>query len=277
VTDQTESNDADKHTIVSQPEGGFTTTAPAGGETDSGADVETRDDKGLDAPNGRRAQGPSKQTVARDERRRRSEAKKARKKLWYGIGGGLIALALIAGLVAPSIPNRGPSSDVSVQGSSPSIGTPLPIQAAAVIEDGSLHEKYESLPPTSGPRYSAGVEWGIYETEQPAESLVRNLEEGGLVLHHNISDPVQLDDLRTFIEAQPGYPGCFVLQPYDLQPGTVAITSWGWIDTYDIVDRAAMAEFVADHRNSGPLFMGNTCGADTVLPESPAADYNIVL
>ena len=164
MTDQTESNDTDKKAIVSQPEGGFTATAPAGDEPGSVTNIETRDDKGPGAAGGRRAPGPSKQTMARDERRHRSEAKKARKRLLYGIGGGLIALALIAGLVAPSIPSLGPNPDASVQGSSPSIGTPLPIQAAAVIEDGSLHEKYESLPPTSGPRYSAGVEWGIYET-----------------------------------------------------------------------------------------------------------------
>ncbi|MDA1036090.1 MAG: DUF3105 domain-containing protein [Chloroflexi bacterium] len=255
-------------------------------ELEATGDVEESDDEapgneepvavGAREANGRRAKAPSKQTLAREERRRRSEARKARRKLLYGIGGGFIAAALILGLVLPSTGNlANPSSNSeSAQGATPSVGTPQPIQAASVIESGAAHDAYETSPPTSGPRFAEGVEWGVYDSQQPMEAIVRNLEEGGVVVHHNLSDPAQIDDLRTFIEAQPGYPGCFVMQPYGLDPGVVTITSWGWVDSYDAVDRAALQGFIEDHRNVGPLFLGNTCGADTVLPAGAPVEHD---
>ncbi len=227
----------------------------------------------------RREKGPSKLTISREDRRRRSQARKARRKLLYGVGGGLIAVALITGLVLPSVGHLGvgPSNDGSgsstAQGSTPSVGTQLPIQFAGIVEVGTAHEAYETSPPTSGPRYAEAVEWGAYETQQPDEAVVRNLELGGIVVNHNLSDEAQIDNLETFIEAQPGYPGCFVVQPYEsLASGSVTITSWGWLDSYTAVDRAAMQGFIADHRNAGPLFVGSTCGSDAELATGASVD-----
>ncbi len=234
---------------------------------------------GVPGTGARREKGPSKLTISREDRRRRSQARKARRKLFYGVGGGLIAVALITGLVLPSVGHLGvgPSNDGSgsstAQGSTPSVGTQLPIQFAGIVEVGAPHEAYETSPPTSGPRYAEAVEWGAYETQQPDEAVVRNLELGGIVVNHNLSDEAQIDNLETFIEAQPGYPGCFVVQPYEsLASGAVTITSWGWLDSYTAVDRAAMQGFIADHRNAGPLFVGSTCGSDAELATGASVD-----
>lgn len=229
----------------------------------------------------RRIKGPSKRTIARETRRHRSNARKSRKRLLYGIGGGFIAAALIAGLVLPSVGplggggNSNTTDSATAQGSTPSVGTQQPIQLAGIIEEGAAHDAYETSPPTSGPRYASAVPWGSYEVQQPDEALVRNLEEGGIVVNHNITDFSELENLRTFIYAQDGYPGCFVIQPYEaLAAGAVSITSWGWVDNYNVVDRAALQGFIADHRNAGPLFLGNTCGADTELVAGAPVDHN---
>ena len=84
-------------------------------------------------------------------RRRRSVARKARRRLLLGIGGGAIALALILGLIIPSIGNIAtPTSDGANTGNLPSVGTQTGVQDGGVIEPGAEHEPYATLPPTSG-------------------------------------------------------------------------------------------------------------------------------
>ena len=226
----------------------------------------------------RRERGPSRRTVIREDRRRRSAGRKTRKRTLYGLGGGLIAAMLIAGLFLPSAglgsggrnANTGDGSDSSTsQGDLASVGTSVPIQTASVIEPGAAHGAYNSTPPTSGPRWEEAVDWGVYDVAQADEAVVRNLEQGGVVVNHNLTDQAAIDDLTSYVEAQVGYPGCFVMQPYEaVAPGSVTLTSWGWSESYTGVDRLSMETFVQDHRNNGPLFLGNTCGSDSVVEDA---------
>ena len=224
----------------------------------------------------RRERGPSRRTVIREDRRRRSAGRKTRKRTLYGVGGGLIAAMLIAGLFLPSAglgsggSNTGNGSDSSTsQGVLASVGTSVPIQTASVIEPGAAHVAYNSTPPTSGPRWEEAVDWGVYDVAQADEAIVRNLEQGGVVVNHNLTDQAEIDDLTSYVEAQVGYPGCFVMQPYEaVAPGSVTLTSWGWSKSYTGVDRPSMETFVQDHRNNGPLFLGNTCGSDSVVEDA---------
>ena len=232
------------------------------------------------APTGgrRRERGPSRRTVIREDRRRRSAARKTRKRTLYGLGGGLIAAMLIAGLFLPSAglgsgggsANTGDGSDSNTsRGDLASVGTSFPIQTGSIIEPGAAHVAYNSTPPTSGPRWKEAVEWGVYDVAQADEAIVRNLEQGGVVVNHNLSDQAEIDNLTSYVEAQAGYPGCFVMQPYDaVTPGVVTLTSWGWSESYTGVDRLSMETFVQDHRNNGPLFLGNTCGSDSVVEDA---------
>jgi len=229
----------------------------------------------------RREKGPSRRTVSREDRRRRSASRKTRKRTLYGLGGGAIALMLIAGLFLPNIglnngnqtTNDDGSGSVTSQGDLPSVGTPFAIQTGSVIETGAAHAAYSSNPPTSGPRYEEGVEWGVYAESQADEAVVRNLEQGGVVVNHNLTNQVDIDDLRSYLQSQPGYPGCFVMQPYEsVAAESVTLTSWGWSESYTGVDRLSMEAFVEDHRNDGPLFLSNTCGADTALEAAAPLD-----
>lgn len=282
MTEQTKNDELDGQEPNSQLDAEFDSPVAddEAEDTSTSSDQTRGGERTVTSTGGRRIKGPSKQTIARESRRRRSDAKKSRKRLLYGIGGGFIAAALITGLVLPSLGHLGgggssnATDSPTAQGSLPSVGTQHAIQSASVIETGASHDAYQTSPPTSGPRLAEGVEWGVYDAEQPPEALVRNLEEGGIVVHHNLSDPSQIDDLAAFIEAQPGYPGCFVVQPYQVAAESVTITSWGWSDSYSLVDRAAMQEFIDDHRNVAPLFLGNTCGADTELAAGAAVAHD---
>jgi hypothetical protein len=194
------------------------------------------------------------------------------------LGGGSIALALIAGLLVPSLGQltgaNTPSADLgdsNGDGASTLAGNVIPIQTGAVIEVGTEHDAYSVLPPTSGPRYAEGAPWGVHEAQVDDEFVVRNLEQGGVVVSYNLSDEAATADLRTFVEAQDGYPGCFIMHPYSgITAGSVTLTSWGWIDSYAGVNRGGMQPFVDDHLNAGPEYVSATCG-DTSAAESAAA------
>ena len=212
-------------------------------------------------------------------RRRRSVARKARRRLLLGIGGGAIALALILGLIIPSIGNIAtPSSDGANTGNLPSVGTQTGVQDGGVIEPGAEHEPYAALPPTSGPRYATGAAWGVHEEPVADEFVLRNLEVGGVAVNHNLTDETQRQELLTFFEEQQSIaPGCLILRPYpDLAPRAVALTAWGWSDSFVGLDRSGVQAFIDDHRNQGPLYVGVDCGAnvapepETNAPESEA-------
>jgi hypothetical protein len=217
-----------------------------------------------------RERSPSRRTIIRENRRRRSSARKSRKRTIYGVLGGIVAGALILGITLPSFSHLlTPTQDGDTEGDAATVGTPIATQASSVLADGETYDSYPSVPPTSGPSYAAGVEWGAYEEQQANEAVVRNLEQGAIVANYNLTDEAQIVDLTAYLESQPGYPGCYVLQPHTgVAAGQVTLTSWGWMESFTGVDRPGMQEFVIDHRNDAPLFQGPTCGADTTLPDT---------
>lgn len=216
-----------------------------------------------------RERAPSRRTIQREQRRRRSSSRKARKRTVYGMLGGIVAAALILGLALPSFtglitPDQAASENAT--GNTPSIGTAVPVQASRALADGESYSAYQSVPPTSGPSYATAIEWGFHAEQQPDEAVVRNLQQGGIIANYNLADEAQLVDLKNYLEAQPGYPGCFIIQPHIGVPeDSITLTSWGWMETYTGVDRPGMEEFLQDHRNDAPLFLGLTCGAPTTL------------
>lgn len=214
---------------------------------------------------------PSRNTIARQERRLRSDAKKTRKRRLYTAGGSLIALALIAGLVLPSIGGGSGSSspgnqDVVVKERE---GTEVEIQVGEVIADTSS-TIYATTPPTSGPRLEQPSDWGVHVEQIPDGQAVRNLEYGAVIFNHGLAGE-DLDKLSEFAKAQQGYPGCFIVHPHPaIKPGQVIMTSWGWLHEVRAENQESMQKFVDDHRNKGPLFVDNACGTGGSLGQSSA-------
>ena len=216
---------------------------------------------------------PSKSTEARDERRRRAQARKSRRRLFYGLGGGAIAAALIAGLVLPSLGNIGgfgggntagdDGTAVSSQGTLPSVGTEIAVLPGA------------GSPPTTGTSEAALAAWGVHDSRVADEAVVRNLERGAVVLNYNLADEFAVQDLVAFAESQQGFPGCFVMHPYEgVTEGTVTLTSWGWLQNYPGTDKAGMQGFIQDHRNGGAQYIDATCGSGVALSAPPPVAHD---
>ena len=208
----------------------------------------------------------SRRTIARDDRRRRSARKGSRRRWVIGIGGGSIALMLIAGLFLPSVNLR--STTALDQGDdAPLAGTAVPIQLGDTIEPGASHDAYSTQPPTSGPRYAEPAPWGVHEAQIADETVVRNLEVGAVVFNYNLESEAEVTDLRQLVEALPGYPGCYVVHPYAGVPaGSVTLTAWGWTQQVAGVDRFLIQTFATDHLNDGPQHLDLSCGAPPATP-----------
>ena len=186
------------------------------------------------------------------------------------IGGSAIALALIAGLVLPSVGGLGVPDATDrppAEDRGPLTGTETDIQPGA------------TSPPTSGAIQESAVAWGVHEEQVPDEVIVRNLEQGAVVFNHSLVEESDVADLQAFVEGLQGYPGCYVVHPYPGVPdGSVTLTSWGWTHTVELSDETAMDAFVEDHRNQAPLFIDNACGysppapAPTTPDDAPAAE-----
>jgi len=212
-----------------------------------------------------KAKQASRSTVARQERRIRSEAKKARKRRIYTAGGSLIALALIAGLVLPSIGGGiSTASETSDQVVKNLTGEKIEIQPGEIITDASVVQ-YATTPPTSGPRLAQLAEWGFHSEQVNDGIIVRNLEYGGVVFNHGLQGNA-VQELKAFVEGLPGYPGCYLVNPYPgIQDGQVVMTAWGWTHEVKADNTNEMDQFAKDHRNKGPLYINNACEADVTL------------
>ncbi len=216
------------------------------------------------SPRGARAQrGPSRRTVAREQRRRRSEGRRSRRRRIYLLGGSLVALALIAGLVLPSLGGltapttaEQPQDDIA-----PAVGQEVAIQPGGIVDPGTTIT-YSTSPPTSGPRLETPAAWGVHDEQVANEAIVRNLHVGGIAFNYGAADDAALAGLLSFVETQPGYPGCYVVHPYASVPdGEATLTAWGWTHTVPLTDTAGMEAFVESHRNQGEAYLGPDCAA----------------
>jgi hypothetical protein len=96
--------------------------------------------------------------------------------------------------------------------------------------------------PATAPQNCGPAPWGIYRVPWAAETLVHNLEHGGVVVWYNTADQAIIDDLESF--ARDLFP--VVLTPYpDMEEEMIAITSWGRIDKFPVSEysRDRLEEF----------------------------------
>jgi hypothetical protein len=107
---------------------------------------------------------------------------------------------------------------------------------------------YSSVPPTSGWHTSGALEVRIHSIEDPLSEAaqVSVLEADGVVItYHDLpaEDVATLEDL-----VREHYDGQVALTPYDrLEPGQVALTAWGTLQTCQGLDLAAVETFVDTH------------------------------
>ena len=156
------------------------------------------------------------------------------------------------------------------------IASPTPDSLAAVpgefyfpstnadhIDWGVRGSGYASDPPTSGQHYSvpgqAPISWGLYNSPVPDEILIHNMEHGGIIAYYRpSSSPAEIEQLRQFIMAQPGYPRGYIVAPRSSLPADITLTAWEYYLPVFQYNEAAMAAFINAHYDRGPETLDGT-------------------
>lgn len=110
---------------------------------------------------------------------------------------------------------------------------------------------YPDKPPASGPHNGrCWSDWGVLESEVPAERWVHNLEHGGVVFLHHCPDGCE-EDLDTLRELVTGRRFA-LLTSYAELPTRFAVIAWGVRMLSDCLDRESFEAFYDTHVNRAP-------------------------
>lgn len=171
-------------------------------------------------------------------------AVRPRRTSWTWLGGGLLALILVAGgiwLATRSTSQAAP-------------GQRFPIQGQQHIAVGQSHPAYNSDPPTSGWHYDTPLDAGFHETPAADEYVVHNLEHGHVVISYDCSKLTDCqgakERLQELIRRYRNWKITAV--PRQNADAAIALTAWGWLDKLDNFDEARITAFVDAWRDRGP-------------------------
>lgn len=186
----------------------------------------------------------------RETHRIRQRSRRKIRHVFFGGIAGLLGLIIVLSLVLPSslgnVGGSGPSSSEQ--------GDLVSIQRNDVIDVGQAHPAYNTSPPTSGWHYDIPLEditWGARDEQVEDEVQVSYLERGGIMVQYNCPDEcaVLQQQLELVVNR---YPEGVTLAPYPDMDSTIALTSWGWIDTFEIFDDPRVDDFIQAHFGQGP-------------------------
>lgn len=142
-------------------------------------------------------------------------------------------------------------------------------QGNAHIEAGGPNTfAYNSMPPTSGPHYGSLAAWGVHSEPVPYESLVHNLEDGGIVIYYQCADgcPEIRDALVAIVKPLADMGRNIVLTPNVPQwtdgsashqdiGAPIVLTAWNRTLSLESVDEDRIRAFIAKYhgidRHSG--------------------------
>ena len=123
------------------------------------------------------------------------------------------------------------------------------------LAPGQTFDSYNSDPPTSGPHAPAPVDWGIYDTPIPKETLLHNLEHGGSLILYDCTGgcPDLVRQLTSSAESYMAGGRKVILAPYPGMSGTIALVAWRYLDTFDELDAERIIQFMeADPASDAP-------------------------
>lgn len=115
---------------------------------------------------------------------------------------------------------------------------------------------YEVSPPTSGRHSGQPLDWGIYDTPQPAERMVHNQEHGHVLITYRQIPAAQIKQLAELVKRDPFHIVMFP-RPKNDKKG-VYFTSWKARQFCEKPSAPALQAFVDTYRDKGPeLFMND--------------------
>jgi hypothetical protein len=115
---------------------------------------------------------------------------------------------------------------------------------------------WNSDPPTSGWHDPAAARPGVYLEPLPDTKLVHNLEHGYVIISYHCGDLLQgecdelVGKLEDLFASFAGFK--LIVVPRPSLTARIALTAWGWIDTFEEYDEQRIAAFINAHRDKGP-------------------------
>jgi hypothetical protein len=128
-------------------------------------------------------------------------------------------------------------------------GETFPILGQTHIEVGATHPAYNSNPPTSGWHYAKPADWGVYQEELPDETLIHNLEHGGIWISYKDVDQETKSSLEAIGKR---YPGSVVVTPRSANDAKIVLASWGRLEKLESFDETQIVDFIKANRNKSP-------------------------
>ncbi len=183
---------------------------------------------------------------------------------WLLVSFAAIAVLFIAALLVPvALPlNFGGSGQGSADGYVEGIGQQVAVAASRqhfpeTISITAVDPDGYTVPPTSGQHWNGWVQCGFYRDPVPDERIVHNMEHGNIIVHYNLADSTQVDQLAQVFD-DIGLTNLWgVARPYaEIPVGTVALTTWGVVDgPMDGIDRDRIERFFEAYSGKlGPEF-----------------------
>jgi hypothetical protein len=138
-------------------------------------------------------------------------------------------------------------------------GYPYPVQAITRIQDrshfpvGQTYDNYNSNPPTSGPHAAVPANWGISDVAIAKEQALHNMEHAGVVVWYNCNAQPILsaqdcttlrNQLGSVVQAEVGAGKRVLMTPYAGMDQRIALTAWGFLDTFETFDQARVQKFI---------------------------------
>lgn len=214
-------------------------TAPAAPSRDEGTtSVSSADERAL------------KREAARQERtaaaRTRQQAKRRKKLLTFGLAPAVLAAGTLFTV------QRSLSSKNALARAARAAGCG-PVQEFA--DEGTRHlqanqtYRYKTNPPTSGPHAVQPAPWGSQAKQTPDQTLVHNLEHGGVIVHYNGLPNPQVDKLESAVDS---YRDGVVSNPNPKIDGQVVLTSWRKMRKCEKYSPEVVQAYVKQNCGKGP-------------------------
>lgn len=118
------------------------------------------------------------------------------------------------------------------------------------------YSDYQTNPPTSGPHRAQPAPWGSYRDAPEQETLVHNLEHGGIVIHYKDLNDADIDRIDAFADS---YGDGVISAPNPDIETPVAFAAWRHHQTCEQLNFTVIEGFIADRCNKGPEKVGVTC------------------
>jgi hypothetical protein len=104
--------------------------------------------------------------------------------------------------------------------------------------------------PEAAPAFCGPAPWGVYRVPWDAETLVHNMEHGGVVIWYNTTDQAVIDQLEELVLDKLEGEHLVVLAPFpDMEEDSIAVTTWARRDLFAVSDftQERVSEFIDVH------------------------------